>query len=238
MPIFFEPNIKSNLYLNGEESRHAVKVLRLSARDLIDVVDGNGGFYKAEIIKPHEKKCELSILEEIQNFGKKDFCIHLAIAPTKNLDRMEWMVEKSVEIGIDEISFLQTRYSERKEIKIARLEKIAISAMKQSQKAMLPKLNEMQKLANFLTQIQSQTTTQKFIAHLEEGERKSLAQIANKNANYCVLIGPEGDFSPEEIKKAIQNDFQAVTLGKSRLRTETAGLYACTVLNFINENYQ
>jgi 16S rRNA (uracil1498-N3)-methyltransferase len=171
------------------------------------------------------------IVEEKQEYEKKDFYIHLIIAPTKNMDRMEWMLEKCVEIGIDEISFIQTRYSERKEIKTQRLEKIAIGAMKQSLKAYLPKINEMISWKDFLKKENSENF--KMIAHLEEGNRKFIQPFAKPNSKYAVLIGPEGDFSPEEIKQAIEKGFQPVTLGNSRLRTETAGLVACHTLNII-----
>lgn len=233
MNIFYEPNIKQTLKLNEEESRHAVKVLRLSAGDLLNVVDGKGGFFKCQIKTPHEKKCELKIIEEQLNFGIRDYYIHLIIAPTKNLDRIEWMVEKCVEIGINEISFIQTRYSERKEIKTVRIEKIAVGAMKQSLKAFLPKINEMISWKEFLKK--DIPESQKMIAHLEEGDRKLIQQIAQPKGNYAILIGPEGDFNEEEIKQAIEKGFAPVTLGESRLRTETAGLVACHTLNIINQ---
>jgi 16S rRNA (uracil1498-N3)-methyltransferase len=231
MNIFFEPHIKQNLCLNEEESRHAVKVLRLSAGDLLNIVDGQGGFYTCKVKNTQGKKCELVIIEEKQHFGIKDFYVHLIIAPTKNMDRMEWMLEKCVEIGIDEISFIQTRYSERKEIKTQRLEKIAIGAMKQSQKAYLPKINEMISWKEFLKN--DLPESQKVIAHLEQGERKLIQHFAKPKGKYAVLIGPEGDFSPDEIKQALEKGFQPVTLGNSRLRTETAGLVACHTLNII-----
>jgi 16S rRNA (uracil1498-N3)-methyltransferase len=233
MNIFYEPEIKQNLCLNEEESRHAVKVLRLSAGDLLYVVDGQGGFYTCKIKNAQGKKCELTIMEEKQAFNKQDFYIHLIIAPTKNMDRMEWMLEKCVEIGIDEISFVQTRYSERKEIKTQRLEKIAVGAMKQSLKAYLPKINEMVSWKEFVKKDLSDS--QKMIAHLEEGDRKLIQHFAKPKEKYAVLIGPEGDFSEEEIKQAIEKGFQPVTLGNSRLRTETAGLVACHTLSVINE---
>lgn len=233
MNIFYEPNIKQTLCLNEDESRHAVKVLRFAAGDLLTVVDGKGGMYKCQIKTPNDKKCEIKIVEETQNYGLRDYYIHLIIAPTKNLDRIEWMVEKCVEIGINEISFIQTRYSERKEIKTIRIEKIAVGAMKQSLKAFLPKINEMISWKEFLKKDYSET--QNMIAHLEEGDRKLIQQIAQPKGKYAVLIGPEGDFSPDEINQAFEKGFVPVTLGESRLRTETAGLVACHTLSFINE---
>lgn len=233
MNIFYEPNIKQTLLLNEEESRHAIKVLRLSVGSKLYIVDGKGGFYTCEIRVAHEKKCEVKIVEEQQNYERQDFYIHLIIAPTKNMDRIEWMVEKCVEMGIHEISFIQTRYSERKEIKTARIEKIAIGAMKQSLKAFLPKINEMITWKAFLQKEINEN--QKMIAHLEEGDRKLIQNLANPKGNYAILIGPEGDFNPDEIAQALKKGFQPVTLGKSRLRTETAGLVACFTLNLINQ---
>lgn len=233
MNIFYEPNIKETLCLNEEESRHAVKVLRLLGGDLLYVVDGKGGFFKCLIKTPLEKRCELKIVEETQNYGLRDYYIHIVIAPTKNLDRIEWMVEKCVEIGINEISFIQTRYSERKEIKTVRIERIAVGAMKQSLKAFLPKINEMITWKEFLKK--DYPDSQNMIAHLEEGDRKLIQQIAKSKGKYIILIGPEGDFSGEEINQAFEKGFVAVTLGESRLRTETAGLVACHNLNIINQ---
>ncbi len=233
MNIFYEPNIKQTLLLNEEESRHAIKVLRLSVGSKLYVVDGKGGFYTCEIRVAHEKKCEVKIVEEQQNYERQDFYIHLIIAPTKNMDRIEWMVEKCVEMGIHEISFIQTRYSERKEIKTARIEKIAIGAIKQSLKAFLPKINEMITWKAFLQKEINEN--QKMIAHLEEGDRKLIQDFATPKGNYAILIGPEGDFNPDEIEQALKKGFQPVTLGKSRLRTETAGLAACFTLNLINQ---
>ncbi|MET3127111.1 16S rRNA (uracil1498-N3)-methyltransferase [Arcicella rosea] len=233
MNIFYEPNIKQTLLLNEEESRHAIKVLRLSVGSKLYVVDGKGGFYTCEIKVAHEKKCEVKIVEEQQNYERHDFYIHLIIAPTKNMDRIEWMVEKCVEMGIHEISFIQTRYSERKEIKTARIEKIAIGAMKQSLKAFLPKINEMITWKAFLQKEIAES--QKMIAHLEEGDRKLIQDLATPKGNYAVLIGPEGDFNSDEIEQALKKGFLPVTLGKSRLRTETAGLAACFTLNLINQ---
>eukprot|EP01137_Pigoraptor_chileana_P013799 Opistho-2@67728 len=160
-----------------------------------------------------KKKCEVKIVEEQQNYERHDFYIHLIIAPTKNMDRIEWMVEKCVEMGIHEISFIQTRYSERKEIKTARIEKIAIGAMKQSLKAFLPKINEMITWKAFLQKEIAES--QKMIAHLEEGDRKLIQDLATPKGNYAVLIGPEGDFNPDEIEQALKKGFLPVTLGKS-----------------------
>lgn len=229
MLLFFQPEIATKSFLNEEDSRHCIKVLRKNAKDKIHVVDGKGGLYECEITKPHEKKCEFSIIAEQKNFQKSNIYLHIAIAPTKNADRIEWFIEKCVEIGIDEISLIQTKHSERKNQKVERLEKIAISGMKQSLKAYLPKINE---LIDFDSFLKNNHQNQKFIAHLTE-DAKPLTQSLEPNSSYCLLIGPEGDFSKEEVNKAQKADFQVVTLGNSRLRTETAGVVACTIFNLL-----
>ena len=230
MQLFFQPNIEKKHFLSEEDSRHCVKVLRKIEKDLIHIVDGKGGLFECEILKNDAKKTEFKILNSTQNFGKKDFYLHIAIAPTKNSDRLEWFVEKAVEIGIDEISLIETQHSERRFQKIDRLEKIAIGAMKQSLKAYLPKINEMISLEKFLKNVSAE---QKFIAHLLDGAKLLQTQLKPKS-NVCILIGPEGDFSETEIKLSHSADFQVVMLGNSRLRTETAALVATTITNFLN----
>lgn len=227
MLLFFQPNINQNQFLDIDDSRHCVRVLRKNLHDIIHVIDGNGGLYECEITKANEKKCEFRIVSAQENFGKRDAYLHIAIAPTKNADRLEWFIEKSVEIGIDEISLIQTKHSERKQQKIERLEKIAISAMKQSLKAYLPKINELMPLEKFLSTAKEQ---QKFLAHLTD-DAKSLQNLLKPQSAYCILIGPEGDFSADEILLARQAGFETVTLGNARLRTETAGIVACTLSN-------
>lgn len=234
MHIFYSPRIsESNFYLEEDESRHAVKVLRMKEKDRLTVVDGKGNLYEAEIFQADPKKCILKLLRSESSFGKRDFYIHIAIAPTKNMDRIEWFTEKSVEIGVDKISFIQCQRSERKNINIERIEKIAVSAMKQSLKAYLPEITEMIPFKNF---INMPLEEQLFIAHLEEGERKDLQNAAQKKRNYCILIGPEGDFSPEEISLAKTKGFVPVGLGPARLRTETAGVISCHILNLVNSS--
>lgn len=227
MLLFFQPNISQNHFLDIEDSRHCVKVLRKTTKDLIYVVDGVGGLYACEITKANDKKCEFKIISEQRNFQKRDNYLHIAIAPTKNGDRLEWFIEKCVEIGIDEISLIQTKHSERKQQKIERLEKIAISAMKQSLKAYLPKINELLPFEKFLKTVKQE---QKFLAHLTD-DSKPLVSLLKPQLSYCIMIGPEGDFSNEEILQAKEEKFEWVTLGKSRLRTETAGIVACTLSN-------
>lgn len=237
MPVFFEPALAERPVLSEGESHHAVKVLRLSAGDVIDVADGAGGWYRAEIAVPHPRRCEVRILSKTE-FPPRPCYVHLAIAPTKNLDRIEWMLEKCVEIGLDEISFLQTRYSERRVLKLERLLGVAVSALKQSGQGWLPTLNPLRPFENFLNVLSRQPETgtgQRFIGHLADGERKLLHREAIPGGRYCVLIGPEGDFSVEEIAGAQSAGFRAVSLGSSRLRTETAGLVAVHTLNLVNQ---
>lgn len=231
MSLFYLPNISENGRFDEDESKHIVRVLRMEEGEHLQLTDGMGNMMQAIITEAHSKRCAFRVTEKRYS-PPRPFYIHLAIAPTKNLDRIEWLIEKATEMGIEEISFLQTEHSERKQVNMERLEKVAISAMKQSLKSYLPKLNDIQPLSLFLPKA---TTQQKWIAHLEEGERFSLKKAAEAGKSYCILIGPEGDFSPSEIAQAKNVGFAPVTLGESRLRTETAGLAACFTLNFINE---
>ena len=232
MSLFYVPDINLGQVFSEEESQHAVRVLRLQAGNEIEIVDGVGGFYKAVITNPHPKHCTFEIKETILNYGKRDYKLHIAIAPTKNIERFEWFLEKCVEIGIDEVTPLLCRFSERKIIKPERLEKIIVSAAKQSIKAYFPKLNPM---ANFDEFIKSKNADQKFIAHCYEDDKKLLQNVCQKSLDVIVLIGPEGDFSPEEVQKALKNGYQPISLGNSRLRTETAGVVACHTVVMMNE---
>jgi len=208
--------------LSEEESKHAVRVLRLNEGDAIDLLDGRGGLYTATVAAANPKRCQLRITHH-ETVAPRPYFTHVAVAPTKNLDRMEWFVEKAVEIGVERISFLRCARSERRELKLERLEKIAISALKQSGQAWLPQLDELVDYAAFVASVAPETT---FIAHLEAGERTALAQVASAGLGCCVLIGPEGDFTPAEINLALGRGIRPVTLGTSRLRTETAALAA------------
>lgn len=233
MQLFYVPDISgAEVILNETESKHAIRVLRLKTNDEIELVDGKGGFYKARIQDANPKKCQLNIIDSQKEFGKKDFHLHIAIAPTKNIDRTEWFLEKCTEIGIDEITPLLSEHSERKVIKPERLEKILVSAMKQSVKAYLPKLNELTKFSDLLQQA---TETKKYIAHCNEGEKPHLKNLVQPGDKVLILIGPEGDFSPEEVDLALQNGFEAISLGDARLRTETAGVVACHIVNLAND---
>jgi 16S rRNA (uracil1498-N3)-methyltransferase len=233
MHIFYTPDISGNTYtLNEDESKHCVRVLRLGKDDRITLVDGRGGCFTAEISDPNPKRCSVNVIQSELNFGLRKFQIHVAIAPTKNIERMEWFLEKATEIGINRVIPILCQHSERKEIKPERLEKVMVSAMKQSLKAYLPQLDGLTKLPDFIRQ---PFDGQKFIAHCEEQGRELLKNRIVPNQNYLILIGPEGDFSPEEIELALKSGFQAVSLGVSRLRTETAGVVACHTLNLMNE---
>ena len=233
MQLFYTPDINSDTYkLDKEESTHCVRVLRLKEGSQIHLTDGKGNLYKAQLLSADPKECIAEIIETIPNFGKKNFYLHIAIAPTKNIDRFEWFLEKATEIGIDKITPVFSEHSERNIIKPERLQKIITSAVKQSLKAYHPILNEAIKLSQFLNVA---FDGKKYIAHCEEDEKIALQSAYKKGENALILIGPEGDFSIAEIKKAIGNNYLPVSLGNSRLRTETAGIVACHTINLLNE---
>lgn len=232
MHIFYTPELSGNTYtLDESESKHCVRVLRLEQGDEIILVDGRGGFFTAEIADPNPKRCTVNVIKSELNFGLRNFQVHVAIAPTKNIERTEWFLEKATEIGINRITPLLCRHSERKDIKHDRLEKVMISAMKQSLKAYLPQMDELTKFSDLLAQ---PFEGQKFIAHCDDQHRDLLKNLVVPNQRYLILIGPEGDFSSEEIEMAIRAGYQPVSLGDSRLRTETAGVVACHTFNLLN----
>ena len=230
MQLFYLENPKDEIILSAEESKHATKVLRKKEGDVLSFTDGKGNLYKAEITVADSRKCRLKVVSTEQKEKQHNYHLHIAIAPTKNMDRFEWFLEKATEIGIDEITPIICSRSERKVIKTERCNRILLSAMKQSLKFHLPKLNEAISLNDFLKQDYEGA---KYIAHCEDGEKKEL-KIVNKTEKYLILIGPEGDFSPKEIDLALHNQFKAVSLGTSRLRTETAGIVAVHTLNLKN----
>ena len=232
MHVFYTPDIQVSNELPEEEAQHCTRVLRLNIGDEITLTDGKGNFYQAEITAATNKRCQVAIKETRYQEPLWPCHLHIAMAPTKNMDRNEWFAEKATEIGFDELTFLNCRFSERKVIKTERISKILVSAIKQSLKARLPKLNEM---TDFLTFIQQDFEGQKFIAHCYEGEKKQLKEALTPGEDALVLIGPEGDFSEEEVQKAIEHGFVPISLGKSRLRTETAALVACHTLNLMNQ---
>lgn len=234
MNIFYSPNISTTPFLPEEESLHCIKVLRLNKGDLIHIIDGVGGFFVAKIVEPHPKKTKVEIIKVEKDFNKIGYNLHLAVAPTKNIDRFEWFLEKVTEIGVAQITPLICRYSERKVVKLDRLEKIIISAAKQSIKPTMPIINELMPFADFITN-NSDSMAQKFIAHCYDITKTPLLKSCNKGEDVVVLIGPEGDFSIEEVDLALNNGFKSVSLGNSRLRTETAGVVACHTISVINE---
>lgn len=232
MHLFYTPDIVSDVYqLSEEESKHCTRVLRLKIGDRINLIDGYGGFYLAEIIDEHPKKTILKVLDKQIEYGKRNHYLHIAIAPTKNIDRFEWFLEKATEIGIDEITPIICDHSERKEVKQDRANKIITSAIKQSLKAYHPKLNSQITFNQFIS---SASADVKYIAHCEDKPKQEINSGFIKQQNYLILIGPEGDFSTTEIEVALQKGYYPVSLGQSRLRTETAALQACFEINYLN----
>jgi 16S rRNA (uracil1498-N3)-methyltransferase len=194
--------------------------------DLVTLVDGRGGWFRASIVVPHHRNCSVEVLEHQTEYGKRPYRLHIGIAPTKNIDRFEWFVEKATEIGIDEITPLLCEHSERKHINADRLQRIMIAAMKQSKKAYLPQLNEM---TDFGKWVESMTCIYRFIAYCGEGERLPLKIACQARQDAAIAIGPEGDFSMQEVTQAIALGFKTISLGASILRTETAGVAACVL---------
>lgn len=234
MQLFYNPDITEDtdqFSFQKDESRHIVKVLRKSIGDTLHITDGRGWLYHAEIILSSVNKCTAKVVSKTHQ-SKRNYNLHLAVAPTKMNDRYEWFLEKATEIGIDEITPIICDHSERKFIKTERFERILQSAMKQSLSCYLPKLNPAISFKSFVNQDLNDGL---FIAHCEETDRKSLKQQIQVNSNTTILIGPEGDFSTNEIEQGLQNNFIPVTLGKTRLRTETAAIVACHSVAFINE---
>ncbi len=231
MNLFF-----GNITLDGfallteEDSAHCIRVLRMKSGEEIFFTDGNGNFYTGTISDPDPKKCRVSIAETKHDYGRRNYSLHIAIAPTKNIDRLEWFLEKATEIGIDEITPVICQRSERRVLKTERLNKVLLSAMKQSLKTYLPKLNEPVALDKFIA---GNTTEQKYICLMNaEGHLKNKLITST---NTLVLIGPEGDFTETEILLSHRNNFIPVSLGKSRLRTETAGIVAASIVSLLNQ---
>lgn len=237
MQLFYNPDITettNQFTFEKEESRHILKVLRKSVGDTLHITNGFGWLFTAEITIPNINKCVVNIISKTQQ-AKRDYNLHVAVAPTKMNDRYEWFLEKATEIGINSITPIICDHSERKVIKPERFEKILQSAMKQSLSYYMPKLNEAIFFKDF---IQNDFSGDLFIAHCEKTDRKSLKQQLKSKQNITILIGPEGDFSTKEIELALANKFIPVTLGATRLRTETAAIVACHSVAFINESYE
>lgn len=234
--FFYVPDAANCTELPEEEATHALRVLRLKAGDEMMLMDGKGNYYRAEVTLAHTHHCCYAIKEVLPQERQWKGSVHLAIAPTKMMDRIEWMVEKAVEIGVDELSFLDCQFSERRVVKLPRIEKIVISAVKQSRKAWMTQVNEIKSFDDFINTI---STEHKYIAHCyDEIPRTYLFDELRLSSDTCdavVMIGPEGDFSIDEVRRAIDKGFKSVHLGTSRLRTETAGLSAVMMMQLANE---
>lgn len=234
MQLFYQPELSENdlqCFFDKEESKHIVKVLRKKEGDYLQITNGKGTIFTAEITIADIKNCSTNIIK-VETIAKPSFHLHLAVAPTKMNDRYEWFLEKATEIGISEITPIICEHSERKMVKEERFEKVLQSALKQSLQAYLPKLNPTISFKDFVKQ---NFGGQKYIAHCEETDRKSLKHQIKPNLDATILIGPEGDFSVKEIETALQQGFIPVTLGNTRLRTETAAIVACHSVVFTNE---
>lgn len=235
MQLFYIPDINGNIIsLTEDEARHATQVLRKRLGDTLQITDGKGSFYTANIIDIGKKNCTLSIVGESTELQKSlESAVHIAIAPTKNIDRLEWFLEKSTEIGIGAITPIFCKRSERTQVKMERLRGIVISAMKQSLKSHLPILNESIDFQKFIKQ--DFNVAQKFIAYCNDTETPPLSIAYQKGKSCVILIGPEGDFTPEEVALAKSLGFKGISLGSSRLRTETAGIVAAHTCRLIDE---
>lgn len=235
MQLFYNPNIDEtteNFSFDKEESKHIIKVLRKKDTDILHVTNGLGLLFETEITLASDNKCTVKILS-IEKAEPSKFQLHLAVAPTKMNDRFEWFLEKATEIGIHEITPIICDRSERKVVNKERFEKIILTAMKQSNVLFLPKLNEATTFKDF---IKHKNKGLQLIAHCEETDKKSLKSVLKPNENVTLLIGPEGDFSEKEIALALENKFVPVSLGNTRLRTETAAIVACHSVVFVNED--
>jgi len=238
MQLFYAPDISGNEYIfPQDESKHIAKVLRLKVGDKINITDGKGNLYISEIVVSDIKQCKVKVISKEAEVGKRSFSIHIAIAPTKNIKRFEWFLEKCTEIGIDEITPLNCRFSERKNIRNDRLNRVVSSAMKQSVKTYHPVLNEMTGFENFIHS-EAANMENRFIAICDEEPKDHLKKVYEAGKDVVVIIGPEGDFSDKEKEMAIEKGFQPVTISASRLRTETAGVVACQIVNLLNEQDQ
>jgi len=233
---FFVPDAARQTELPDDEAVHAVRVLRLQSGDEMMLMDGEGSFYRAVVTLATQKRCQYDIVDTMAQEPQWKGRVHLAIAPTKLMDRIEWMAEKATEVGLDELSFLNCQFSERTTLKLPRIEKIVVSAVKQSRKAYMPKLSEIVPFKSFIEQ---HTTGRRYIAHCyEEVARVNLfdeLRKGNTAEDAIVMIGPEGDFSIDEVRMAVDAGFVSVDLGKSRLRTETAGLSAVMMMQLAKQ---
>lgn len=232
MKLFYTPDIEQSNLLPDEEANHAIKVLRLKKDDEITLMDGKGFFYEAKINDIRGKKCEVEITGKSAWEKTWRYTLHIAIAPTKNIDRTEWFIEKAVEVGIDKITFIKSEHSERKAVNMDRIMKIAVSAAKQSLKGTLPEINGMTDFNDF---VRAATEKNRLIAHCYDTPKTMLKDIRTNDESCLIMIGPEGDFSEKEIAEAAECGFAPVSLGENRLRTETAALVSCITVNIANQ---
>lgn len=234
MQLFYAPDITPPIYtLGDEESKHCVRVLRLGIGDELHVTDGKGNLYQCKIVEAHQHHCTIEVVATQTDYEKMPYSLTMAVAPTKNIERYEWFLEKATEVGVTRFVPIECTHSERRVIKYDRELRVITSAVKQSLKAFHPKLDAM---TPFKELVQTKFDGQKFIAHCANvGKEKSyLPSIIKKSENILILIGPEGDFSPEEINFALENGFEPITLGNQRLRTETAALTATIMTAVVN----
>lgn len=233
MQVFYLPDASQGLMnLNEEESKHCVKVLRMLAGESFCVTDGKGLLFDAVLIEPHPKHAVIELSNPQKGYDHWNFRLEIAVAPTKNNDRIEWFLEKATEIGFDKIHFFESFHSERRTIKTERFEKVLIAAIKQSIKSRLPQIED---IITFEELVKQPFEGRKFIAWIDDSINMLLSTTYNKGENCLILIGPEGDFSKEEVQLAIENGFEPVSLGDARLRTETAALVACHTIQLINQ---
>ncbi len=239
MQLFYTPDIDLSLdryTLDEEESNHCVKVLRMRSGETLNLCDGRGNMIEARVADPHPKRCVVEIVSVRPDYNRRPYRLHVAAAPTKNIERYEWFVEKATEIGVDRLTPVLCEHSERKIIKTDRIEKVATSAMKQSLKAFHPQIDPLTPLKDIIT---APFDGQKFIAHCEpDPDKRPLVRSAAPGTDTLILIGPEGDFAPAEIALAKKHGFRSVSLGESRLRTETAGIAAVHTIALVNEHFE
>lgn len=234
MQLFYAPEVSFPLYtMPEEESKHCIRVLRMQRGSELHITDGKGNLYRCKVVDDNPKRCTVEIIDSISEYEKLPYHLTMAVAPTKNIDRFEWFLEKATEVGLSEIYPIESEHSERRQLKDERLEKVVTAAVKQSLKAYHPTLHPLTRIRDIITM---PFEGQKFIAHCdkETSERAYLGSQLKKGGNVLILIGPEGDFSPEEITFALQNGFKPITLGDQRLRTETAAVVATVIVSTIN----
>ena len=232
-PIFYAPQIDTDPVLPEEESAHCTKVLRLGRGAELTVADGRGAFYRAMIEEAHPRHCRVTVVERTEAPPLWTYGLHVAVAPTKNIDRTEWFLEKAAEVGIDSVTLLRCRYSERREVKMERLQRVLVAAMKQSGQARLPQLAGMTDFADFIAQPTAADC--RLIAHCRSSELPTVGACYTRGSDVLILIGPEGDFSAEEVAMAESAGYRGVSLGRTRLRTETAALAACHAIHVLND---